>query len=273
MTDPESYCPNCGHPLPSRESVCFSCGTETPSTFRREASVAAGPGRAAVPWTATNVTVALFLFLAVLLAAALSARALGPLYPERELALETWVAVHLLAAGIAAVLWFTGLRRAAAPLQALGLVRPRTPTATAVALALAVLGFSIGATFLYAFVVEQTGLEALRPPQVDSEVIFPGIGILLTLQALAVVTPITEEALFRGFVLPGLLNHMGAGPAVVATALVFSALHLEPGTMVPIFLTGLALGWLRVKTESLWPCIAAHAAQNVLALVAVRAGM
>ena len=57
---------------------------------------------------------------------------------------------------------------------------------------------------------------------------------------------------------------------MVASALVFAALHLEPGAMIPIFLTGLALGWLYVKTGSLWPCIAAHAGQNTLALLAAR---
>ena len=255
------------------EEPCESCGARNSSAVWLATAGRPGQAQGAVPWTAVDVTVGLLLFLATLFAAAFIARSVGPLYPEREPALETWVAVHLLAVGIAAVLWFTGLRKTVSPLRALGLVLPNIPMNVAVGLALAALGFSIGATFLYAFVVDQLGVEALQPPQVEPEVIFPGIGILLTLQALAIVTPITEEALFRGFVLPGLLNHMGTGPAIVATALVFSALHLEPGTMVPIFLTGLVLGWLRVKTGSLWPCIAAHAGQNVLALMAVRGGL
>ena len=93
------------------------------------------------------------------------------------------------------------------------------------------------------------------------------------MQALALVTPVSEEVLFRGFVLRGLLGRIGAGPAIVSTALVFSALHLDTGTIIPIFITGLALGWLNVRTGSLWPCIAAHAAQNAIALLAVRAGL
>ncbi len=227
----------------------------------------------AVPWAIGHITLALFLFITLLFAVAFTVRAIGPLYPEHELALETWVAVHLLAVGIALVVWFTGLRLAPSPLGALGLVQPRTSLGATAFLAVAALAFSIGATFLYGLIVDLLGLEALLPPEIDVESFFPGVGILLTFQALALITPISEEVLFRGFILRGLLYRMGPGPALVSTALVFSALHFDAGTMIPIFFTGLALGWLYVKTGSLWPCIAAHAGQNALALLVVRSGL
>ena len=135
-----------------------------------------------------------------------------------------------------------GARRAASPARALGLVMPRTSLGMSAALALAALAASILATFVYGLVVDSLGLESLRPPEIKDTTIFPGIGILLTLQALAVVTPVSEEVLFRGFVLRGLLPSIGAGPAVVATALLFSVLHLEPQVMIPIFVTGPGLG-------------------------------
>lgn len=227
----------------------------------------------AVPWTVGQISIALFLFVALLLAAAFVARAIGPLYPKYETALETWVAVHLLAAGIGLLVWFMGVGQSPSPIRALRLVRPSVPLSWSALLTVLALGFSIGATFLYGLVVDSLELEALRPPEIRTEAIFPGIGFLLTLQALALVTPFSEEVLFRGFVLRGLLARIGAGPAIVSTALVFSALHLDTGTIIPIFLTGLALGWLNVKTGSLWPCIAAHAGQNAIALLAVRAGL
>ncbi len=226
-----------------------------------------------VPWTVGQISIALFLFIAVLFAAAFMARAVGPLYPRYEPALETWVAVHLLAAGVGLIVWFMGVRQSPLPLRALGLVRPRVSLPWSALLTLVALGFSIAATFLYGLVVESLDIDILRPREVRTEAIFPGLGFLLTFQALAVVTPVSEEVLFRGFVLRGLLGRIGIGPAIVSTALVFSALHLDAGTIIPIFLTGLALGWLHVKTGSLWPCIAAHAGQNAIALLAVRAGL
>ena len=259
MTEWAAFCPGCGDALPLAHAP--------------DEAGAAGPGAIEVPWNVGHVTAALFLLLAVLFVAAFSARAIGPLYPRYEAALETWVAVHLLALGMALVVWFLGLRSSSSPMRTLGFVRPRESLGMSALLALVALCFSIGATFVYGLVIDQLELDALRPPEIDVGVLFPGAGILLTLQALALVTPITEEVVFRGFVLRGLLNRMGAGPAVVSTALVFSALHLDTGTLVPIFLTGLALGWLHVRTGSLWPCIAVHAGQNLLALLAVRAGL
>ena len=267
MIEPEPYCDNCGRPVDPGGRFCTGCGASLP---RGATPVAATIEGGEVPWTVAHVAAALFLFLGLLIAAAFVSRAIGSLYPAQELALQTWVGVHLLALFIGATVWFLGARMAASPARALGLTSPRTSLAMSAALALSALAASILATFAYGFVVDALGLEFLRPPEIDGKNIFPGIGILLTLQALAVVTPVSEEILFRGFVLRGLLPRVGHGPAVVAAALLFSVLHLKPEVMIPIFITGLALGWLYVKTGSVWPCIAAHAGQNALALLAVR---
>ena len=267
MTEPEVYCENCGRPCGPGDSFCTDCGTPLP---RAAAPVAATAEGEEVPWTPVHVTLGLFLFLGLLIVAAFVARGVGPLYPAQEQALQTWVGVHLLALCAGAVVWCLGARRAASPARALGLVAPRTSPGVSAALALGALAASILATYVYGLVVDSLGLESLRPPEIEDGTIFPGVGILLTLQALAVVTPLSEEVLFRGFVLRGLLPSIGAGPAVVASALLFSVLHLEPPVMIPIFVTGLALGLLYVRTGSVWPCIAAHAGQNALALLAVR---
>ena len=267
MTDSDSYCPSCGQPAAQDDVACAGCGARlqarvgAPDTEREEA-----------PWTVMHITAGLFLFLGLLFVSALVARGAGRLYPSQEPALEAWVAVHALAVSALGTVWVMGLRHADSPLLALRLVRPRSPVPAAL-LAVGALAFSIGATFLYGLVVDQLGIEALRPREIEQEIMFPGAGILLTLQALALVTPVSEEVLFRGFVLRGLLRNIGAGPAVVSTALVFAAFHLDPSTVIPIFFTGLALGFVYIRTGSLWPCIAAHAGQNALALLAVRAGL
>ena len=269
MTDPDLHCANCDRLYGCGELFCTGCGAQLSAPPGASAVAPVGAESAEVPWTVGHIAVGLFLFLALLFAAAFAAAAVGPLYPAHEAALETWVAVHLLASGIGATVWLMGLRRAASPFRALGLTRPVTALGVSALLAVAALVVSILATFAYGFVVDRLGLDVLQPPEIKGEIIFPGAGILITLQALAVVTPLSEEILFRGFVLRGLLNRIGPSPAVVAAALVFSAFHLDAGTMIPIFFTGLALGWLYVKTGSLWPCIAAHAGQNTLALLAV----
>ena len=267
MTEPDLYCDNCGRRCDGGESYCTGCGT---SLFQTSTPVAATVEGWEVPWTPVHVTIGLMLFLVLLIAAAFVARGAGSLYSAHEQALQTWVGVHLLALAAGVVVWFLGARMAVSPARALGFVAPRTSLGMSSLLALAALAASILGTFAYGLAVDALGMEFLRPPEIEDGTIFPGIGILLTLQALAVVTPVSEEVLFRGFVLRGLLPSIGAGPAVVASALLFSVLHLEPRVMIPIFITGLALGLLYVRTGSVWPCIAAHAGQNTLALLAVR---
>jgi len=288
MTNHELYCHDCGLSVPAGYNYCPRCGRELssvspatpagyggelPSASAESSAEAAGEASDAVPWTIGQIALALLLFLSFLIATGFAVSFIGPLFPEYEAALEAWVAVHLLAAGVALRLWFCGLRQARRPLDALGLVSPRKSWLRGGLLAAAALAFSLAATFLYNVAVDLLELEALRPPDIGTEALFPGAGLLLTFQALALVTPLSEEILFRGYVLRGLLSRIGAGPAVAATALVFSVFHFDTGTVIPIFFTGLALGWLHVKTGSVWPCVVAHAGQNALALLAVRAGI
>ena len=273
MTNPQPHCINCGLLYGKGDLCCTGCGAPLHDAQAEQPPFPPDTDTDQVPWTVGHITAGLFLFLALLFAVALSVPAIGPLYRAHETALEAWVAVHLLAACALCVVWLMGVRRTASPLRALRLTRPATPVPLTALLAVAALTFSILATFAYGFVVDRLGLEVLQPPEIEAEILFPGAAILLTLEALAVVTPLSEELMFRGFVLRGLLERIGPGPAVVATALVFGAFHLDAGTIIPIFFTGLALGWLYVKTGSLWPCIAAHAGQNALALLAVRAGL
>ena len=266
VTNPDVRCPNCGWPGGQPGQFCASCGAQLDPVDFSTAGVETG----GVPWSVVHVTAGLFLFLGVLIAAAFMADAIGDLLPSQQQAVKTWAGVHLLALGMGAIVWFLGARKASLPLAALGLVPPRAPVRIALLLSGVALAASIVFTFAYGFAVDRLELEFLRPPEIEDDIIFRGVGVLLTLQALSLVTPVSEELLFRGFALRGLLSSIGTGPAVMASALVFAALHLETAAMIPIFFTGLAFGWLYVKTGSVWPCIAAHAGQNTLALLATR---
>ncbi|MFA5366943.1 MAG: type II CAAX endopeptidase family protein [Dehalococcoidia bacterium] len=82
-----------------------------------------------------------------------------------------------------------------------------------------------------------------------------------------VVAPVAEELFFRGFMLPGISKRFGKGWGIVISAFIFSLVHLQPGALVPIFLLGLLLAWLYIKTKSIWPCIFAHFTYNSIAFV------
>ncbi len=87
--------------------------------------------------------------------------------------------------------------------------------------------------------------------------------------ALTIIAPWTEEPLFRGLLLGGLARRHRAIPSVLVTAALFSLIHLNPAQMPTAFLIGLLYGWVFLKTQSLWPCIAAHTIHNGLGFLAI----
>ena len=90
---------------------------------------------------------------------------------------------------------------------------------------------------------------------------FAGSAFLLVL-----VAPLTEELLFRGLILRGLLRHYSVRKALLASAVLFTLLHANPWQVVTPMALGLVLGWWFVRTRSLTPCLAAHALLNAMAL-------
>lgn len=82
-----------------------------------------------------------------------------------------------------------------------------------------------------------------------------------TLAIAAVVTligaPVTEELFFRGFVFAGLLK-WGFWPAAALSALLFSLVHFDPGSVVPFFGIGIVMAWLFWSRGSLWDSVLFH---------------
>lgn len=82
--------------------------------------------------------------------------------------------------------------------------------------------------------------------------------------ALALLSGVAEEILFRGALWPGL--------GLLGTTILFGLVHVWPSRtfwVYPLFATvaGLLLGLLRQGTDSLWPSIAAHVTVNALNLI------
>lgn len=84
---------------------------------------------------------------------------------------------------------------------------------------------------------------------------------------LVVLAPIMEEVLFRGILLESVRSKHSAGRAIVVSALMFGVIHFIPQQVVNAFVIGLILGYIYVRTESLWPVIVIHALNNAMAYV------
>ena len=203
----------------------------------------------------------------LLFSAVAAASVLGSFYPEQEDAVSTWISVHLMALAIIGIVWYLGLRHCRYPLAVLGLSRVTWPRKRTVLLMFGVLGASLIGTSIYSGIVEWLGVDELTTPAFESDIFFDGPAVLLTFQALAFITPMSEELFFRGFIFRGLLPKMGPWWAIAVSALVFSGFHFSHvGVLIPVFIIGFLLAWLYWKTGSLWAAIGAHASQNAFAL-------
>ena len=281
-------CPDCGRRRELGQNFCPGCGYGYGRSFATPEIGASegwshfggedrGAGREThetqgMTWGGGQITAGIILVILSLFTAAAGALVLGSLYPEQEDAVATWISVHLMALGIVVTVWFLGLRHNRHPLAALGLSGKHLPRKRTVLLMVAVLATSLTATSVYSVIVNWLDVEILAPPDVESDIMFDGLAVLLTFQALAFITPLSEEIFFRGFIFGGLKARLGPWGAVVASALVFSAFHFSLGAFIPIFITGFLLAWLYWRTGSLWAAIGAHAGQNAIALVAYPLG-
>lgn len=111
-------------------------------------------------------------------------------------------------------------------------------------------------------------------------------GRVLMVIAVAVGAPLFEELIFRGFLwsvvartsraatsdVSGDPGARGDSQAFVATTLLFAAYHMDPVHVVTLLPTAILLGWLRLRSGSVWPGVVAHFVNNALAAALVIGG-
>ena len=101
----------------------------------------------------------------------------------------------------------------------------------------------------------------------DSTVILLGFVMVILL-------PVGEEILFRGITYIGFAGRFGQTKGILLSALLFAGLHGYIRSFVPlilggipIFIMGLALAWLYIRTKSLIPCIITHSLVNLILIL------
>jgi membrane protease YdiL (CAAX protease family) len=88
--------------------------------------------------------------------------------------------------------------------------------------------------------------------------------------ALVVAAPIAEETFFRGFLFTGLRHSpLGNAGAVLFSSVAFAAVHTQYDLqgLIYTFALGIFLAAARLRTGSLWICIALHGFVNLVSTV------
>jgi len=89
------------------------------------------------------------------------------------------------------------------------------------------------------------------------------IGILY----ITIAGPIGEEILFRGIILSGLLKSYSPLKSIAVSSILFGFLHFNIVQSLVTTVLGLMLGFILVKTGSLWVCIISHILYNSLTIL------
>ncbi len=162
-------------------------------------------------------------------------------------------------AAIGRVSWSTGL----------GACRPRW----AALLAAAVLGVSLWPTAHEIFLLsERLGLSWLGGGRIAAaEAIlnqFKTVSLAVILVTLGLVPAACEELCFRGFMFGALRSRVSGLWTVIISAILFGVFHevLSSGRLLPSMFMGLALGFVRLRSGSIFPGMLLHAIHNCLLL-------
>lgn len=116
-------------------------------------------------------------------------------------------------------------------------------------------------------------LTHVTPPDwYDRAVALNGVGrTLLVFFAVAIVPPLCEELLFRGY-LQWRFRSLGPAGAIALQAALFTLFHFDLYGLPVYFLSGLLLGSIRHFSAALWPCVLIHAANNGLSILDLARG-
>ena len=88
--------------------------------------------------------------------------------------------------------------------------------------------------------------------------------------AIGILAPLAEELVFRGAVLRTLLRLLGPrrhGLAILVSAVLFGAVHLNLPQFVHATLIGLLLGWMYYRTNSIISGVVFHWINNTVAYI------
>ena len=152
------------------------------------------------------------------------------------------------------------------PLSSLGFVKTKGIKPYAFAVGMWIIGLSILMLWVQALI--SFGVDSLVPPDTAQKALDEaGDSIIVTIVLVGILGPIAEEIFFRGYVLPGLVKRFGIGWALLLSSVMFGMFHIDPGAIVPTFALGLALGWVYLKTGSIWPAMFAHGLHNTVAVL------
>ncbi len=122
-------------------------------------------------------------------------------------------------------------------------------------------------SFIYVFVMNSVfGIEA---PASKIEILVKNRSISnnILLIVVSFIGPVIEEVFFRGFLYSAFKKNWGVLPALFLSSVLFSIVHLQLYSFVPLMIIGWLLAYIFEKTKSLFPAIFLHGVYNLILIL------
>jgi len=97
--------------------------------------------------------------------------------------------------------------------------------------------------------------------------------LLFVILVVALIPAVAEELLFRGLVQRSFEQGLSPVKGLLLTSVIFGAYHLNPISFIPLAALGLYLGYLTLRSQSVWVSVFAHFCNNAFACVAIYLNM
>lgn len=91
-----------------------------------------------------------------------------------------------------------------------------------------------------------------------------GFGLIVVFECL--MPAVWEEIAFRGLIQGKLNEVIRPTEAIFLTAILFAIIHVDVFSWFYLFLFGVVLGFMRLRSKSLWPCVVSHFLHNLVVL-------
>lgn len=85
---------------------------------------------------------------------------------------------------------------------------------------------------------------------------------VVTFLTVAILAPIAEEIVFRGFIQDTLQKYLSPAVTILVTAFLFSVIHMQVEYVIALGIMGLILGWARYRSKSLLVPVVIHVLNN-----------
>lgn len=122
-------------------------------------------------------------------------------------------------------------------------------------------------SFVYIFVMNSVFVIEAPASKIEILIKNQSISNTVLLVVVAFIGPVIEEVFFRGFLYSAFKKNWGVLPALFLSSLLFSLVHLQLYSFVPLLIIGWLLAYIFEKTKSLFPAIFLHGVYNLVLIL------